>query len=86
MGDDVAAITGLGNAASRARSSRLRQAIGYQADAIASRLLSAGPDSSPELSAVGRKAAQFAEQMLPIGVVHRPSLAPTWFSSDDPWQ
>jgi hypothetical protein len=64
-GDDAAAIADLRDAASATKSVRLKQVIGSQADAIASRLLPAGQGSSREPSRVGQEAAALATQMLP---------------------
>jgi hypothetical protein len=64
-GDDAAAVADLKEAAAGTRSARLRQAIGFQADAIASRLLPTGQGSSPAPSPVGQEAAVLATAMLP---------------------
>jgi tetratricopeptide (TPR) repeat protein len=63
-GSDERAITSLRSAATRTSSTRLRQAIGTQASAIASRLIFAGPGNTAVPSAAGLAAAKIATETL----------------------
>jgi tetratricopeptide (TPR) repeat protein len=64
-GDDRSAIATLRSAAAQATSTRLGQAIGTRADAIANRLIWPDPDGTSVPTATGLEAAGLATAMLP---------------------
>ena len=79
--DDQTALATLQAAAAHTTSTRFRQAIGSQAQAIASRLIWAGPGGTSVPTAVGQAAAKLATEMLPSNTlmpVSPASLSPTW--------
>ena len=62
--NDEAAVATLRTAAAQTSSTRFHQAIGSQAQAIASRLIWAGPGDTSVLTATGLAAAKIATEML----------------------
>jgi tetratricopeptide (TPR) repeat protein len=64
-GDDRSAIATLRATVAQATSTRMRQAIGVRADAIAQRLVWAGPGGTSVPTAIGLEAAELATTTLP---------------------